>query len=345
MIFSEDRDSNKNKSEQNQGEDRRITISFYRYVRINEPVEIRNKLYSLLEKLNCLGRIYVSSEGINAQMSLPESGLENFRCILQDIEFFSDMYIKYAIDENANSFSKLVVKTRNKIVADGLDNDSYDFTNTGRHLTPMEFHSQIGQPDTILIDMRNHYESEIGHFKGAILPQTDTFRETIQIVTQELQSFKDKKILMYCTGGIRCEKASAYMKHLGFTDVNQLQGGIIGYTREIKQERLESKFIGKNFVFDERLGEAVTEDIISTCYQCGKKCDSHTNCANNFCHLLFIQCKDCALKYSGCCSEECNQSVHNFKDKNLCYGFLKLEDKTYRKGIKRTESVLIKTSL
>jgi len=114
---------------------------------------------------------------------------------------------------------------------------------------------------------------------------------------------------MYCTGGVRCEKASAYLKHHGFQDVNQLYGGIIEYARQVKEENIESKFRGKNFVFDERLGERITDEVIAHCHQCGEPCDSHTNCANDDCHLLFIQCPACREKYQGCCSDECCQVI------------------------------------
>jgi UPF0176 protein len=194
---------------------------------------------------------------------------------------------------------------RPKIVADGLNEDDYDFTDVGTHLSAIEFHNLLDQPDTLVVDMRNHYESEVGHFKGAICPQSDTFREELEMAKDILKDKKDRKILLYCTGGIRCEKASAYLRHEGFTDVNQLHGGILEYARQIKKKGLDSKFIGKNFVFDNRLGERVTEEIISNCHQCGKLCDSHVNCANDDCHLLFIQCNECQLKYHGCCSEEC----------------------------------------
>jgi UPF0176 protein len=125
------------------------------------------------------------------------------------------------------------------------------------------------------------------------------------MVVDELKDKKDKKILMYCTGGVRCEKASAYLKHHGFQDVNQLHGGIIDYVRQIKAEGIDSKFIGKNFVFDERVGERITEHVIAQCHQCGEPCDTHVNCANDDCHLLFIQCEKCAEKMNGCCTPEC----------------------------------------
>jgi UPF0176 protein len=156
--------------------------------------------------------------------------------------------------------------------------------------------------------MRNHYESEIGHFDGAITPDVDTFRDSLDIIEEDLKEHKeDKNLVMYCTGGIRCEKASAYYKHKGFKNVFQLEGGIIEYVRQVKEQDLENKFKGKNFVFDERRSERVSDDVISVCHQCGEPCDDHTNCANQACHLLFIQCEKCHAKMNDCCSDECKE--------------------------------------
>lgn len=283
----------------------RTTVSFYRYVIIENPAELRNQLFELWQELNILGRIYVAHEGINAQMSVPETRWNEFiEALYRDLRF-KDVPLKIAVEDNGKSFYKLTVKVRPKIVADGLNDDAFDVTNVGNHLTARQFNEAMAQPGTIVVDMRNHYESEVGKFKGAITPDADTFREELPQVIEELKDKKDQKILMYCTGGVRCEKASAYLKHHGFTDVNQLHGGIIDYVRQIKAEGLPSKFIGKNFVFDERVGERITEDVIANCHQCGAPCDTHVNCANDDCHLLFIQCPACAEKMKGCCTPEC----------------------------------------
>jgi UPF0176 protein len=184
-------------------------------------------------------------------------------------------------------------------------------TNKGIHLKAKEFNEILEDPNTIVVDFRNHYESEVGHFKGAITPDVETFRESLPIINEQLQDHKeDKNLVMYCTGGIRCEKASAYFKHQGFKNVFQLEGGIINYAKQIEAEGLESKFIGKNFVFDNRLGERITDDIVSQCHQCGKPCDNHTNCANDGCHLLFIQCDECKAAMENCCSTECLEITH-----------------------------------
>lgn len=284
---------------------RRITLSFYKYVIISDPQQLRDELYKTWSKLGAFGRIYVAHEGINAQMSVPEANFETFKSKLYADPRFSEVPLKIAVEDDGKSFYKLAVKVREKIVADGLDDGSFDVTNVGKHLTAKEFNEAMEDPDTIVVDMRNHYESEIGHFQGAICPDVDTFREELPAVAEMLNDKKDKKLLLYCTGGIRCEKASAYLKHHGFSDVNQLYGGIIEYARQVRSEGLPSKFRGKNFVFDERLGERISDEIISSCHQCGKPCDTHTNCANWDCHLLFIQCDDCKERMKGCCTPEC----------------------------------------
>lgn len=248
----------------------RLTISFYKYHILENPQEFRDSLFRNWFPLHCFGRIYVAREGINAQMSVPEHNFEAFLEILKKHVILNEIPIKYAIKDDGKSFYKLTIKVRPKLVADGLEDGTYDVTNVGKHLSGVEFHNEIGKENTVVVDMRNYYESEIGHFKGAICPEADTFREELEIVTDLLESKKDKKVLLYCTGGIRCEKASAYLKNQGFEDVNQLHGGILEYARQIKVENLDSKFMGKNFVFDERLGESVNGQVISKCHQCGR---------------------------------------------------------------------------
>lgn len=284
----------------------RKTISFYRYLIMEDAADFRDELYIKFSNLNCLGRIYVAREGINAQMSVPEHNMDEFLKYLDTTVYLKNMPIKYAVEDDGKSFYKLIVRLRDKILADGLDDNSYDVTNVGNHLTAVEFHELAQQNDTLVIDMRNRYESEIGHFKTAYCPAVDTFREEILMVTEKFKDQKDKKVLLYCTGGIRCEKASAYLKHKGFKDVNQLHGGVIEYARQIQKLNLKSEYIGKNFVFDNRMGETIDDQIVGKCHQCGKAADKHVNCANDACHLLFIQCNDCATKYNNCCSTECS---------------------------------------
>lgn len=292
---------------------KRITFSFYRYVIINDVQETRDNLYRFWESIGVFGRIYIAREGINAQLSVPEHNFDTFKEHLHADPRFAGIPFKIAVEDDGKSFYKLILRIKHRIVADGLPDDAYDVTNVGNHLSADEWNKAMENPEAIIIDMRNHYESEIGHFEGAILPDVDTFKQQLPMVVDMLKDKKDKPILMYCTGGIRCEKASAYFKHEGFNNVNQLLGGIIDYARQIKAEGLPNKFHGKNFVFDNRLGESISDEIISKCHQCGEPCDTHTNCANFECHLLFIQCKACAEKYQGCCCAEC-QAVINLPE-------------------------------
>jgi UPF0176 protein len=288
----------------------RLTLSFYAYAQIENPKQFRDALFLAWNPLEVLGRIYVAHEGINAQLSLPADHFYEFKETIEQYDFMKGIRLNIAVEHDDHSFLKLTVKVRDKIVADGISDETFDATNIGIHLKAKDFNELLEDPETVVVDMRNHYESEIGHFNKAIRPDVDTFRESLPIIEEQLADQKGKKLLMYCTGGIRCEKASAYFKHKGFENVYQLEGGIIEYARQVKAEGLESKFIGKNFVFDHRLGERITDDIVSQCHQCGKPCDVHTNCANEGCHLLFIQCEECATAMEGCCSAECVDIIH-----------------------------------
>ena len=289
---------------------RRVTVSFYQYAKIEDPTAFRNQLYQQLFTLNVFGRIYVAHEGINAQISIPEENFEAFRETLYSYSFLNGIRLNIAVDDDGKSFWVLKIKVREKIVADGIEDPTFDISHRGKYLNAKDFNDLTDDPDTIIVDMRNHYEYEVGHFENAIEVPSDTFREQLPMAVDMLKDNKDKNIVMYCTGGIRCEKASAYMLHNGFKNVFHLEGGIIEYTNKAKQQGLPVKFKGKNFVFDDRLGERITEEIISQCHQCGKPCDAHTNCANDGCHLLFIQCEECAGKHEGCCSAECQDVLH-----------------------------------
>lgn len=288
----------------------RRVVSFYRYVNIQDPLAFRNLLYDTFEDLDILGRIYLAKEGINAQFSIPIENYDALRSAVDQIPELENIYFNDAVEDRKESFIKLAIKVRKKIVADGLNDSEFDPSNVGTHLTPLEFHKTLDEPDVIVVDLRNNYESEVGHFQNAILPDVGTFREELPVVERILEEHRDKKILLYCTGGIRCEKASAYLKYKGFEKVHQLRGGIINYAKAISDNGLESKFKGKNFVFDDRLGERITEDVLSVCYTCGTQSDRHLNCANLGCHVLYIQCENCSEKLSGCCSEECKEVVN-----------------------------------
>ena len=290
-----------------------VTISFYQYAKIPNPQLFRDHLFQMWSNLDVVGRTYVANEGINAQISVPMHHLDQFREELYNIDFLKGVRLNIAVDDSEADFPflKLKIKVRTKILADGLSDQTFDVTNKGKHLNAEEFNELTNDPNTILIDFRNHYESEVGHFKGAILPDVDTFRESLPYIENEyLKGNEDKNLVMYCTGGIRCEKASAWFKHRGFKNVHQLEGGIIKYANDCTKKGLENKFIGKNFVFDERRGERISDDIIAVCHQCGNPADTHTNCANEACHLLFIQCDTCKTTFENCCSTDCQEITH-----------------------------------
>lgn len=285
----------------------RTTLSFYKYVRIEDPEVLRNELLAQWNSFGCLGRIYVAHEGINAQMNVPTANFDAFDAYMKSKDIFADIPYKIAVEEgSAPSFYKLAIKVRPKIVADGLDDASFDVTDTGEYLTAEEMNAYIDDPDAVVVDMRNAYESEIGYFENAVTPQVETFRDELRVVPELLRVHKNKKIALYCTGGIRCEKASAWLKHNGFANVRHLKGGIIDYARQVKERGLPNRFQGKNFVFDERLGERVGSEIVSHCHLCETaKSDAHYHCRNEVCHVLFLGCDSCVSKQDGYCSYAC----------------------------------------
>lgn len=310
----------------------RTTVSFYNYIPIHDPAAFRDELYRKCSELQVFGRIYVASEGVNAQVSVPSSLVAAFRDMLYTIPGFDGLRLNIAVSEG-KSFFVLDVKVRKKIVADGIQDPSFDMSRKGRYVDAEAFNRLTSDPATIVIDMRNHYEYEVGHFQNAIEIPSDTFREQLPMAVEMMQEHRNKNIIMYCTGGIRCEKASAYMLHRGFENVFHLEGGIIHYSRQAREQQLENKFIGKNFVFDDRLGERITPDIIARCHQCGQPCDTHVNCVNEACHLLFIQCEACKEKMQGTCSREC----HSF----ICLPAE--EQKRLRKGIDKGRNIFNKS--
>ena len=311
----------------------RTTISFYQYFTIQDPLAFRDELYKALNTLQVFGRIYIATEGINAQISVPSHLFEDFKTYLYSIKGLEDIRLNIAVNDNGKSFWVLRIKHRSKIVADGIEDESFSMENKGNYVNAVQMNELLNSPETIVIDMRNHYEYEVGHFVNAIEIPSDTFREQLPMAAEMMKGKKDKNIIMYCTGGIRCEKASAYMMHHGFKNVFHLEGGIINYANQIKEVGIESQFKGKNFVFDDRLGEKITEDIISKCHQCGAPCDTHTNCKNDGCHLLFIQCPSCAETYAGCCTQACTDIVHLPEEKQI----------ELRKGIDKGQQIFNKS--
>ena len=283
----------------------RTTLSFYQYYPFADPQGLRDELYTHFERLGVLGRIYLAGEGINAQLSVPSANYDALVGYLYSIDGLDGIRLNIALEDDGKSFWVLSVKVRSKIVADGIDDPAFSMERRGQYLKAAQFNELAASPDTVVVDMRNYYEYEVGHFQDAIEVPSDTFREQLPMAVAMLEAERDKNIVLYCTGGIRCEKASAYFLHHGFPNVYHVEGGIIEYVRAARELGLENRFKGRNFVFDNRLGEAVTEDILSTCHQCGSPSARHHNCANDACHLLFIQCENCAVQHEGCCGSEC----------------------------------------
>ncbi|MFT4024066.1 MAG: rhodanese-related sulfurtransferase [Flavihumibacter sp.] len=311
----------------------RTTVSFYQYFFIEDPQAFRDALYKELFALKVFGRVYVAKEGINAQISVPSTNMEAFRAALDQREALRGLRLNIAVDDDGKSFWVLKVKVRDKIVADGIDDPGFDMQRKGRYVDAVTFNRLTDQPDTVVIDMRNHYEYEVGHFENAIEIPSDTFREQLPMAAEMMAGDKEKNIIMYCTGGIRCEKASAYMLHRGFKNVYHLEGGIIHYANKAKELGLPNKFHGKNFVFDNRLGERISDEVIAHCHQCGAPADTHVNCANEGCHLLFIQCPACAAAYDGCCSAACQEVLRLPEE----------ERQLMRKGISKQRNVFNKS--
>lgn len=287
----------------------RTTVSFYKYHAIENPPEFRDEIYKNFEALGVLGRVYVAGEGINAQISVPSENFRGFQNYLYSIDFLNGIRLNVAIEDDGKSFWALHIRVRKKIVADGIEDPNFSMERRGQYLNAEEFNALTEKPETVVVDMRNYYEYEVGHFENALEVPSDTFREQLLMSVEMLEDKKDKNIIMYCTGGIRCEKAGAYLMHNGFRKVFHLEGGIIEYVNQVREKGLENKFKGKNFVFDNRFGEQISEEVISQCHQCGEMCDTHTNCENKACHLLFIQCENCREKFQNCCSDECVEII------------------------------------
>jgi UPF0176 protein len=334
MAFLHNRVSNKELKERMLAEtEPRTTISFYRYSFIENPQAFRDELWKGLAELKVFGRIYVANEGINAQISVPQNNFNALRDYLYSYSWMEGLRLNIAVDDDGRSFWVLKIKVRDKIVADGIDDPTFSMERRGQYLKASEVNELLKTGETLVIDMRNHYEYEVGHFKGAVEIPSDTFREQLPMAVEMIKGNEEKPIIMYCTGGIRCEKASAYMLHKGFKNVFHIEGGIINYVHQVQEQGLEQKFIGKNFVFDNRLGERVTNDIIARCHQCGQPADTHTNCANDACHMLFIQCENCRQKFEGCCSILCQNFIHLSLD----------EQKLLRKGKDKGSNIFNKS--
>ena len=300
-------------------------LAYYVISKLDDPAKVIKEQKKVLEALNSAGRIYVSHEGVNAQLSLVEDDVLVYLDFLKQDPYYATADVKIHT-WHEHPFAKLTIKERPQLCA--IDTE-VDFSNRGDHISPEEFAARIEQKDaaTIVIDVRNNYESEVGYFEGAIKPDLESFREFPAFAKELSQKFDPAKttVLMYCTGGIRCEYYSPLLKKEGFNKVYQLNGGVIRYGME-QGNRL---WHGKLFVFDDRLVVDIAElknSDIAHCHFC--KCDTSTyyNCANMDCNALFLSCQACALKHKGCCCETCliEGRVRVFDDRQQPRPFRKL---------------------
>ncbi|MBR9918271.1 rhodanese-related sulfurtransferase [bacterium] len=280
-------------------------ILYYYFNTIEHPEQFAKQHKQYCKDLGIKGRIYISSEGINGTAAGTPEQMAQYKADLRAIPGFENTEFK-TDESDYIPFSKLICKTREEIVS--LHVDGVDPKDGGNHLSPAEWRRVMEEEDHVMIDVRNNYESKIGHFKGALKPDVENFFDFPQWL-EEAEIPKDKKVLMYCTGGIRCEKFSVLMKEQGWDDVNQLHGGILRYAKEEEGKH----FQGKCFVFDDRLVVPVNpKDLapIAKCEITGKPADTYVNCANMECNKLFVCSEEGAHIMEGCCSEECKQSEY-----------------------------------
>jgi predicted sulfurtransferase len=282
-------------------------ILFYKYISIEYPKQILKWQQQICQDLHLKGRILISHEGINGTLGGSTENLDQYSKLMNEHELFNDIDFKQS-DGGPECFPRLSIKVRNEAVSLGIPYDQLTPRNAGQHLTPTETHQLLSQPpkDLVVLDARNNYEWEIGRFKNAITPNIENFRDLPQYLDKHSDTFKDKQVLMYCTGGIRCERASAYLNEKNIAKkVYQIQGGIHRYTEQYP----DGFFRGKNYVFDGRIAVKINDDILGSCALCTKPCDDYHNCLNAQCNKHFICCTDCINLYDKTCSQPCKTII------------------------------------
>ncbi|KAI8361223.1 Rhodanese-like domain-containing protein [Mortierella sp. GBAus27b] len=299
------------------------TLTLYTVTPIPEDrlEDLREEIFLQLVQYDITGRVYVAKDGINLHLCTPVEHMEALQSTIQELVL--DRYGKgldgaiwnFSCEEPGERvFERLRVAVKSQLVADGrLGSWSVQDSAPPQYLEPAEFHARLDQVGgkTLLVDMRNHFENEVGRFETSIKMDCTTFRENMDLLDELLEGRdKSEEIMMVCTGGIRCSISGRYLKQKGYKDVKMLKGGITSYGRWIRSNpEVKSHFVGKNFTFDGRRGERITQDVISTCHQCHSPHDHITNCANTRCHVLFIQCPNCRQKWSNTCGPECQEAV------------------------------------
>lgn len=286
-------------------------ILFYKYIAITYPKQIQKWQEKLCKELGLTGRVLIATEGINATLGGSDAMIDKYKQLMNEHELFGGIDFKESIG-GSDCFVRLSIKVKDEIVRLSKDVIQVNARNGGAHLTPEQVHAllQSGNKDLLVLDARNNYESAIGRFENAVTPDIKTFRQFPDYVDHNLDQFKDKTVLMYCTGGIRCERASAYLKLKGVAkEVLQLEGGICRYVEKYP----DGFFKGKNYIFDGRIAVPVNDQVLGTCFVCKASCDQYTNCLNAQCNRHCIVCLDCIKDLSNCCSHECQALVAHAK--------------------------------
>ncbi|RYH29157.1 hypothetical protein EON65_09520 [archaeon] len=313
-------------------------VSFYAFSNITDPEELSQVLRSLWEPFKALGRIYIAEEGVNAQMAVPSNSFADFVKATQTLALFSSS--RFNVDHEMSTadfhsqqvFKNLHIRVREQIVADGLVGEGLDWSRSGTELSPLDWHASLDNPNAVILDCRNTYETDVGRFKGAIPLNTTFFRESWTALEEVLKDVPPTTpVLTYCTGGIRCVKINAYLEQkMGFNNTYRLKGGIISYAKTLESQASElkgksgeiatpivitphlpmpydsqfqrdvkdSKFLGINYVFDDRMGARVTADVFAKCESCGQSCDAFTNCLNFDCNVSRNVFLLCIVRYS-----------------------------------------------
>ena len=275
-----------------------IVSTFYKYEKIQDPQKLREDHKEFCEKKGIKGKILVSEEGINGAVSGEKKHIESYKAFLNKNPLFKDVKFKDTPAEK-HPYKKMVVKITEEIVT---FRHAVNLKNTAERIPPKTLKKWIEKEQVILLDARNNYESRIGKFRKAVTPDISTFKE-FPGVLEQLKNYKDQKIVTYCTGGIRCEKASAFLKENGFSKVYQLEDGILNYIKQFPDDHFE----GRCFVFDSRLSvnSGKKNKEITKCELCHAPCGEYANCSNVKCDKMFICCGSCKEKMQKACSKKC----------------------------------------
>lgn len=284
-------------------------LLYYKYIHIPDPIAIQKWQRDLCSRLNLTGRILLAHEGINGTVGGSDQATQEYIKAMNEHPLFGNIDFKTAACDS-NAFPRMKISIKKEIVHLGIDPDQLTVENTAQHLSPQQVHEMLNNPpkDLVIIDTRNSYEISVGKFKNAIDPQTRYFRQFPQWVDQNVDMLKDKTVLMYCTGGVRCERASAYVNTKKVANqVYQLEGGIHRYIEQFPN----GHFRGKNYVFDNRITVRANEDILSKCLNCPTSSDEYFNCLNALCNKHFTSCSSCIERLQNTCSITCQELLQH----------------------------------